>query len=558
MASPMSMPMRMLLIGLLAATGLSLGQQANPPQAEDSGAGYRISGIVQSRTDAHPLSHARVQITDVRNPQKFQFVITAEDGKFVFDHLPAGKYSLTGAKRGFISASYDQHEQFSTAIVTGAGVETENLALKLAPSAVITGRVLDEAGEPVRHAEVTLYSDNHQEGVDQILPARSAMTDDLGAYEMASLMPGTYFLSARATPWYAISSPSQAAPSEPDASGNSAITIDRSLDVAYPVTYYSDATEADSAAPIPITGGERLQIDFHLNPVPALHLLLRLQGDVKHGYSFPQFEQPTFDGSTFIQPTGTGVVSPGIMEVSGIPAGRYNIRLHGQNASTQMNGVDLTKDGEEIDSSAAEPMGSVKVLVQISGDASIPSKFMVGLRSKGRRFAAVRPVDEKGQAELDQVPPGSYAIFVWGARKFYSVARMSADGAQVVGHTVTVTAGTAASVTLTLVPGNVEVQGVVKRDGKAFSGAMVVLVPKNPEGNLDLFRRDQSDLDGTFSLPEVVPGAYTVLAIENGWDLDWSEPGVIAAYAKHGRLIQVSDSNGKSLNLAEAIELQPK
>jgi len=203
-------------------------------------------------------------------------------------------------------------------------------------------------------------------------------------------------------------------------------------------------------------------------------------------------------------------------------------------------------------------MGSVKVLVQIPGAASIPSKFTVGLRSKGRMFAAVRPLDEKGLAELDQVPPGRYAIFVWGARKPYSIARVSADGAQVLGHTVTVTAGASASVTLTIVPGNVAVQGIVKREGKAFPGAMVVLVPKNPEGNLDLFRRDQSDLDGTFSLRDVVPGAYTVLAIENGWDLNWSEPGVIAAYAKHGRLIQVSDSNGKSLNLAEAIELQPK
>jgi|SRR5579872_501808 len=558
MSSPMPMPIRVLLIGLLAATGLSFAQPANPLQAEDSGSAYRIAGIVQSSTDARPLSRARVQITDVRNPQKFQFVITAEDGKFVFDHLPAGKYSLTGAKRGFISASYDQHEQFSTAIVTGAGLGTENLVLKLAPGAVITGRVLDEAGEPVRHAEFTLYSDNHQEGVDQILPARNAMTDDLGVYEMTSLMPGTYFLSVRATPWYATHSPSQAASSEPDASGNSAITIDRSLDVAYPVTYYSDATEADSAAPIPVAGGERLQIDFHLNPVPALHLLFRVRGDNQHGYSFPQFEQPTFGGSTYIQPTGVGMVSPGVVEISGIPAGRYNIRFQGQSASTQMNGVDLAKDGEEIDSSAGEPMGSVKVLVHIPGDASIPSNFTVGLRSKGRRFAAVRPLDEKGLAQLDQVPPGRYAIFVWGARKPYSIARVSADGAQVVGHTVTVTAGASASVTLTVVPGNVEVQGIVKREGKAFPGAMVVLVPKNPEGNLDLFRRDQSDLDGTFSLPDVVPGAYTVLAIENGWDLNWSEPGVIAAYAKHGRLIQVSDSNGKSLNLAEAVEVQPK
>ena len=60
-------------------------------------------------------------------------------------------------------------------------------------------------------------------------------------------------------------------------------------------------------------------------------------------------------------------------------------------------------------------------------------------------------------------------------------------------------------------------------------------MPKNPEADRELFRRDQSDLDGTFLLRNVIPGSYTLLAIENGWDLDWSQPGVIAAYLKRGR-----------------------
>ena len=59
------------------------------------------------------------------------------------------------------------------------------------------------------------------------------------------------------------------------------------------------------------------------------------------------------------------------------------------------------------------------------------------------------------------------------------------------------------------------------------------------KGIADLFRRDQSDLDGTFSLRDVTPGKYTLVAIENGWDLDWSQPEVIAVYAKHGRAVEV-------------------
>ena len=67
--------------------------------------------------------------------------------------VPAGKFSLEGAKRGFMGAGYQEHEQFSTAIVTGAGFNTENLVLRLMPLGLLAGRVFDESGDPVRNAQ---------------------------------------------------------------------------------------------------------------------------------------------------------------------------------------------------------------------------------------------------------------------------------------------------------------------------------------------------------------------------------------------------------------------
>jgi hypothetical protein len=135
---------------------------------------------------------------------------------------------------------------------------------------------------------------------------------------------------------------------------------------------------------------------------------------------------------------------------------------------------------------------------------------------------------------------------------------MSAEGATVSGRALTISAGATAAVSLTLVSGSSRVDGTARRGGKPLAGAMVVLVPNNPEVNRDLFRRDQSDLDGTFSLQNVLPGSYTVLAIENGWDLDWSQPGVIAAYLRRGQAIEVGQPSGRILKLAEAVEVQAK
>ena len=115
-----------------------------------SGGGFRIAGRVVNAKAGTPLERARVSITDTKNPQRSLSVLTSDEGQFQFNGLPAGKFALEGAKRGFIRAAYDHHDQFSTAIVTGAGLDTESLILRLDPVAVLSGKILDEAGDPVR------------------------------------------------------------------------------------------------------------------------------------------------------------------------------------------------------------------------------------------------------------------------------------------------------------------------------------------------------------------------------------------------------------------------
>jgi Carboxypeptidase regulatory-like domain len=553
------MKRRTLKIGIIASFACCLCASGSAAQAVDhvqpfSGP-FRVTGMLVNKVDGHPLAQARATLADTANPQKSQSVITSQDGKFMFPTVPAGKFSLTGFKRGYIPAAYDQHDQFSTAIVTGAGLDTENLVLKLASDGMIFGRILDEAGDPVRHATVTLYYDDHSEGIDRIRNAQNATTDDLGEYELTSLRPGTYYLSATAKPWYAVSPPSDAEASKSDT--QSRATADRSLDVAYPLTYYPDTTDSDSASPIPVRGGERLEVDIHLNPVPALRLRFRVSGDSRGRFEVPQFEQHSFGESTHIEATVTSMVSPGVIEVSGIPAGRYDVSLIGQGVRSQISGVDLTTQGQEVDTSAAEASSNVKMSVQLQG-ASKPAELIVALRSQGKLGIRGSQVDANGEAEIQQIPAGQYEVVLFARGRNYSISRVTAEGAEVSGRHVTIAAGSTVSISVTATAGSIVVQGIAKRASKPFPGAMVVLVPKDVEGNRDLFRRDQSDLDGTFSLRDVTPGKYTLVAIENGWDLDWSQPEVIAVYAKHGRAMEVTNTPGKPLRLEEPIQVVSK
>jgi hypothetical protein len=66
-----------------------------------------------------------------------------------------------------------------------------------------------------------------------------------------------------------------------------------------------------------------------------------------------------------------------------------------------------------------------------------------------------------------------------------------------------------------------------------------VLMPADPANNHVLFRRDQSNSDGTFNLVNVVPGRYTLVAIENGWDQEWMNPDVLKKFTAQGESVSV-------------------
>lgn len=100
--------------------------------------------------------------------------------------------------------------------------------------------------------------------------------------------------------------------------------------------------------------------------------------------------------------------------------------------------------------------------------------------------------------------------------------------------------------------------GVVEKNGIPVSGVMVALVPNDPEAHVELFRRDQSDFDGTFFLRGVIPWKYTVVAVEDAWGFEWLKAGVLARYVQHGKNVIIGESMRGTVHLAEAVKVQSR
>jgi hypothetical protein len=87
---------------------------------------------------------------------------------------------------------------------------------------------------------------------------------------------------------------------------------------------------------------------------------------------------------------------------------------------------------------------------------------------------------------------------------------------------------------------------------------MIALVPRNPAAYRALVRRDQSDSDGSFSLRNVPPGQYTVIAIDDGWKLDWRNRESIVRYLSGGLSVTVTDQSPAVVRLSQAVEAVPR
>jgi Carboxypeptidase regulatory-like domain len=542
------------LLAVCLNANRAAGQAAAPPHDIPT-VTYAIAGTVVNSVTGAPLADARISLVDVATRKNVAKLVTAEGGHFEFLGLPAGKFSLDGAKRGYISASYEQHEQFSTAIVTGLEWKTDELVLRLNPTAMISGHVRDERGEPVRHAEVTLFLENHGGGMNRVRRLFVAASDDLGYFDFSGLMPGKYFLSVSATPWYAVNVASAQLSNNGSGAG-----VSPALDVAYPVTYYSSATEAAVATPIVVAAGERPEVELQLNPVPALHILVRAKEDEQAGFQPPQLQKQVFDWVEPMQAGNVVPVEPGVYELVGVPPGKYSVRMN-SGATGEMavaSEMNLSRDGEELDTSRGEPLSNLRITLKPEGGEAVPNEMVVLLQDQRHRFVGGARVDPSGISAFEGLAAGKYSIYCNMRGKAYAVTRTSTATLNAAGHDVTLAAGASQELIAWITAGVVKVEGVAKKEGKPVAGVMVVLIPKDPEAHREYFRRDQSDFDGTFTVAYVVPGTYTIVAVEDAWGFEWLQPGVLSRYAQHGQELTIGPMMRGTVHLPEAVEVQPK
>ncbi|MGB7435864.1 MAG: hypothetical protein WBW49_10645, partial [Candidatus Acidiferrum sp.] len=275
----------------------------------------------------------------------------------------------------------------------------------------------------------------------------------------------------------------------------------------------------------------------------------------------PMLVKQAFDSMEALPTGGFQQMRPGELDVTGVPAGRYEMIVVSQdpNQPTEMSEVDLERDGQELSSTPGEMMGKLKVTVKTFGEEPPPRQFTMALRDAKQKNVAFQMGDASGQASFEMVRPGKYELVIGAPGRQFAVTRtIAASGGSVAGHDITIAPGATLELTAELAEGEVGIEGVATKNGKPVAGVMVALVPNQPEAHVELFRRDQSDFDGTFALRGVIPGNYTIVAVEDAWGFDWQKPQALARYVQHGQNVIVGEKMRGMVHLPEAVEVQAK
>jgi hypothetical protein len=195
-------------------TGLSavlfLLAAASPGLSQVPAATGAIAGVVTSDDQlAQPIRRAIVTLSSGGIAASVQRV-TDDAGRFVFDGLPAGRYTLTAEKPAYLKTFYGSRRPGRGPAMPLALAEAQrltDLSIKLVRGAVIAGTILDMNGNPLASAQVSalqaIVVNSERKLVDPAAGPRFVTTDDRGQYRIFGLLPGEYTVRTSGSSGYA-------------------------------------------------------------------------------------------------------------------------------------------------------------------------------------------------------------------------------------------------------------------------------------------------------------------------------------------------------------------
>jgi protocatechuate 3,4-dioxygenase beta subunit len=326
-----------------------IDRQQMPPRGgqrvvEDVKGTSTIRGSIVAADTGSPLRRAQVRVSGQGVGSRL--ATTDAQGKFEIKELPAGSYTISAQKAGYVTLQYGQRRPSESGIPVNIadGQLLEKLTIALPRGSVITGRVTDEFGEPVANAMVTALRYGYAAGTKRLLPAGGQnsrdITDDMGQFRLFGLSPGEYVVSAQLRAGGEVTDPAGEA-------------------TGYPPTYYPGTANIAEAQRVSVAlGQEQNSVMFSLIATRLVRVtgaVIDSQGaPVANGLVMLAPANARLGAGALMQMTTARIAQTGQFRLTNVAPGRYVAQVRtnrgrGDFTTGEFGRQEISVGGEDLD-----------------------------------------------------------------------------------------------------------------------------------------------------------------------------------------------------------------
>jgi hypothetical protein len=532
---------RLLVVALFfTSTAFSQDRPGAPSVTRDRPAAPAIgTATLKGRIltpDGTPLRRAQVSIS-AAELQMRRTVTTGKDGRWDATRLPAGRYIVTASKPGYVTLQYGQRRPFEsgTPIALADGISLEQINMALPRGGVITGRVLDDNGDPVAQAQVQAQRYQYSpEGQRRLATSNIGSTDDLGQFRIYGLNPGDYAVSAGVR----TNLPANDAPDP------SATAASESL----ATTYYPGTTNPNEAQLVPLGVGQETSVQIQL----LTTRVGRITGTVVNSEGKPvagaQLMLASGNDAGILNLGGlTGTNADGSFTISNVPQGEHTISVRPSRpdaggefavvpvsvAADTLNIRIVTGKGARVSGRVTWDGKSSRAIPAASGIAAIANLNTPRVTLQPSSPAPLLVGATTPDADGTITDAGTFTTAGSAGMVFVRVVPMppgwllksvTLDGEDITDVPLDLSShGSIDDVRIVLTDRGSDLSGhVTDSRGNALKDYVVVLLPAAPPAGASMqrfIRVVRPDQDGQFRVKTLVPGRYIATALE------WIEQG---------------------------------
>jgi 5-hydroxyisourate hydrolase-like protein (transthyretin family) len=521
---------------------LILAAQDAPPPAAANTVG-RVEGKVLNSVNGEPVRKVTVVLGTRKGAKGTSYVAqTDASGRFAIEAVEPGEYSLSAEHQGFIVKPAGASGAPLPLVKVESGQPVPEITIPLVPLGVITGRVMDQDGDPIRGAEVRLMQYGYVAGKRQLRNMNQVSANEKGEFRMYGLHPGTFYLQASGRSFQmSFGQPGDQirGPRPPSANAT---------------TFYPSTTDAAHAVPVEVSAGALLSgIDIHL----------RREGAYAIRGKYPQDENRQVFGNYFVQlfsregdrnsPFGTRGTNE-VFEIAGVPPGAYaivGVRTGVDKRTYAYQPVDVVNEDVDVGLLTFLPGVDISGVIHIEGGTQRPPDLRVGLQQTGPSMTGSSSAEVKpdGSFVLRDVGPNVYQLNLGAVPGTYLKSIKLGDHV-LEDRRIDLTQG-GGQLAVILASDIAQVEGSVKKaDGEPAVRVRVTLVPEGDQfGRQDLSRFAFSNEKGEYKIVNVPPGEYKIFAWEEVQAGAPQDPEFRKPFEKRGVALKIPPNGHASADL---------